>query len=149
MCGYKKVIDSYSCEEINYFGGKTASKVDLEWYLMGIDDDIWYTLNDRIGLIPLTDGMVSIEAFFKYVDLLFQNEDCKYYYINKVINGKTNYNLTSGRNSSSDTNLSIISYCKGDNKMSALIDSVSKGRGIASFRKSDYENVTDGIVINQ
>lgn len=150
MHGYIKENEYYLCETIDESGSVVAkSKEKLGWYKLGIDNDIWYTLNDRIGMIPLADGEVSIEAFFKYVDLLFQNEDCKYFYKNTVIKPKVNYSLESGRNSSSDTNLFIINYLKGDEKMSSLVNSMSKGRGIATFTKSNYEVVTDGIVIKE
>lgn len=150
---YDKTIDNYKTEIVN---AKTNSVVSsssesLEWYRMSISDDLWYTLNDRFGPIVLENGQsISVEAFIKYVDLLLQNEDCKYHYINTKLKGNTNYekSLNNGRIGSSHANLLVLNYLQEKEKLSDLIDSFQKGKGTASFRKADYQIVTDDIVIN-
>ena len=149
MHGYIKTSGSYYSELVSKTSIKRDKDVELDWYSLGIDEDIWYTLNDGIGKVPFSNAEVTIEALFKYIDLLFQNEDCKYYYQNVFIKKISSYGLTSGRNSSSDTVLSVISYLKGDTLMSQLINGVSKGRGIVSFKKSNYETITNGLVKNK
>ena len=145
MYGYQIEKNSYLCATIEDSNTIIdVSKEELEWYRIGVDNVVWDCFNKEIGLIPMCESEISIEAFFKYIDLLFQNEDCKYYYI-KTREGKS-YSLNCGRNSSCDTNLSLISYLKNDFKMSELLRAMSSGRGVAKFRVSDYEKVTDGIV---
>lgn len=123
----------------------------LDWYRMNISDDLWYTLNDWFGPVVLENGQsISIEAFIKYVDLLMQNEDCKYHYINTIINPKENYErtLNNGRIGSSHANLLVLNYLQEKEKLSDMIDSFQKGKGTAGFRKADYQIVTNDIVIN-
>lgn len=141
---YKSVIVDSDGKEIGY-----GDSVGLKWYAIDIDEDVWFTLNDHIGKIEIYNEVtISFEAFIKFVDLLFQNEDCKYYYINSVIKHNSRYALQNGRNSSSDTNLAILYYLQGKKKLSALLNEIQKGRGVANFRKSDYMMVTNGIVTN-
>jgi hypothetical protein len=124
-------------------------KVAHDWYKLNISDDVWFTLNDRIGSIELDENNVfSFEAFIKLVDLLFQNEDCKYYYKNVVIDGKRNYNFSNGRTQSSDTTLLIISHLEEKTKLSSLLNSFQKSRGVPGFKKQDYAIVTNDMVIN-
>ena len=100
-------------------------------------------------MIDLGNGQqISFEGFVKLVDLLFQNEDCKYYYKNVVINQNQNYKYNNGRSNSSSANLLILNYLSGNVQLSDLLDSFQKSRGVPRFRKSDYSIVTDGIVIN-
>lgn len=109
----------------------------------------WYTLNDKMGWINLGNNQViSFEGFIKLVDLLFQNEDCKYYYKNIVIDKKDKYKLSSGRTNSSAANLFILNYLEGNVKLSKLLDAFQKSRGVPMIKKSDYSVVTDKIVIN-
>ena len=43
------------------------------------EENIWYTLNDKMGWISLENGQViSFEGFYKTGgSLIFRNEDCK------------------------------------------------------------------------
>lgn len=124
-------------------------KLAHDWYRLNISNDVWFTLNDRIGSIELDDNNVfSFEAFIKLVDLLLQNEDCKYYYKNVVIRGRSDYNFSNGRTQSSDTNLLIISHLEEKTKLSSLLNLIQKSRGVPGFKKRDYAIVTNGMVIN-
>ena len=82
------------------------------------------------------------------IPLLFQNEDCKYYYKNVVIEKKAGYRLNNGRNNSSAANLLILNYLEGNVKISTLLDSFQKSRGVPTFKKGEYSVVTENIVIN-
>lgn len=102
MHEYKKVKGVYSCEEIEINRSDerlcVLEDAGFEWYCIDLDENIWYTLNDKTGWINLGGGQkISFEGFIKFVDLLFQNEDCKYYYRNVVINKKS-ANKKSSRN---------------------------------------------------
>lgn len=153
MHEYAKIKEIYNCEIVKINRGEERvegkEKISLEWYAIRLDDDVWYTLNDKIGWINLGNGQeISFEGFFKLVDLLFQNEDCKYYYKNVIIEKKDNYKLTSGRTNSSAANLFILNYLEGNVKLSKLLDAFQKSRGVPLIKKGDYSLVTDKIVIN-
>lgn len=155
MYDYQLCAEQYESYVENIETGIITEEVpiNLEWYRINLDDDVWYTLNDRIGDIKITDDeVISFEAFIKFVDLLFQNEDCKYYYINHNEKNKVpdieSYNLNNGRNSSGDANLAILSYLQKKKKLSILLNEFQKGRGVTNFKKGDYQIVTDGLVIN-
>ena len=70
------------------------------------------------------------------------------YYKNVVIYEKNKYNMENSRNNSSVANLLILKYFEGKETFSNLLNSFQKSRGVASFRKSDYSLVTNGMVIN-
>lgn len=150
---YDKTLEKYKVDIVNVLNDSVVktTQVELEWYCMNISDDLWYTLNDRFGPIVLENGQsISVEAFIKYVDLLLQNEDCKYHYINTQLRDNASYEktLNNGRIGSSHANLLVLNYLQEKEKLSDLIDSFQKGKGTAGFRKADYQVVTDDIVIN-
>lgn len=155
MYDYQMCNEQYESYIVDYENNKVSkdSPLTLEWYKLNLDDDVWFTLNDKVGDIKINNNeVISLEAFIKFIDLLFQNEDCKYYYINKVEKGKVStideYDLKNGRNSSGDANLAILSYLQKKKKLSDLLNEFQKGRGVTSYRKSDYSIVTDDIVVN-
>ena len=155
MYDYQMCNEQYESYIVDYENNKVSkdSSLTLEWYKLNLDDDVWFTLNDKVGDIKINNNeVISLEAFIKFIDLLFQNEDCKYYYINKVEKGKVStideYDLKNGRNSSGDANLAILSYLQKKKKLSDLLNEFQKGRGVTSYRKSDYSIVTDDIVVN-
>lgn len=141
-CEYKKIAIIEDRAEVVH-----SSIIHMSWYHFNLSDDQWYSLNNYIRAIQLPDGnTISFEGFIKFVDLLLQNEDCKYYYKNVVLQGNETYDLRNGRVPTAHTNLAIISYLQGHISLSEILNKIQKGRGVASFRKSDYEQVTAGIV---
>ena len=154
LYGYVKENCAHQCLEIDFncsIGTKyrEVDSINLSWYKLELSDNIWYTLNDKIGWIALDDGKkVSFEGFVKLVDLLFQNEDCKYYYRNVIIKNNANYKYNNGRTNSSAANLLILNYLEGNEKISKLLDAFQKSRGVPAFPKRKYSMVTDGIVVN-
>ena len=151
MYDYKKEkrLYKYVDEDIKNKKIINDGKLELEWYSLDLSDDIWFTLNDRIGQLNFRENeFVSFEAFIKFVDLLFQNEDCKYYYKNVILDGKTNYNFSNGRTQSSEANLLIINHLEEKTKLSDLLNAFQKSRGVPNFKKTDYSIVTNGIVMN-
>jgi len=152
MYNYSHTCGRYDCfslrlEKNNIIKTKQVESVDLCWNRLDISDTVWHSLNNYIGEIITPDGKkISFEAFAKFVDLLLQNEDCKYYFRNVIQGGNQNYNLKSGRTSTCDANLLVLYYLKGEGRISRLLDSFQKSRGVARFNKSDYPLVTDGII---
>lgn len=159
--GYEKENDIYDYEDVSVTSENeevvASGQMKFEWYRIGVDDDMWRSLNDRIGDIELPEGnmRVSLEAFLKMVDLLFQNEDCKYYYKNVVLEDeekkkqKYEKDLKNGRISSAHSNLFMLNYLQGNDSISRLVNAFQKGRGVAGFKKSLYSQVTKGIIANE
>lgn len=151
MYGYIKTEAKYEYKDIDIKENREIErgKISHEWYLLELEDDIWFTLNDRIGEIRMSNREVfSFEGFIKLVDLLFQNEDCKYYYKNVYIDGKSDYKLNNGRTQSSETNLLIINHLEKNTKLSELLNAFQKSRGVPKIRKQEYSIVTNNMVIN-
>ncbi len=154
MHDYCHINDEFRAFEVQIVDGKEIEEIEvkkekLDWYCLNISEDVWYTLNDVIGMIDLGNGQnVSFEGFIKLVDLLFQNEDCKYYYKNVIIKGDSNYKYVNGRNNSSGANLLILNYLEGNVKISKLLDAFQKSRGVPQIKKGDYSIVTEKMVIN-
>ncbi len=81
--------------------------------------------------------------------MLFQNEDCKYYYKNVVVKGKKKYNFSNGRTQSSAANLLIINHLEENTKLSELLNAFQKRvEEFQVLKKQDYTVVTNGMVIN-
>lgn len=151
MHEYKLYNAKYDFYDLDIRSGNQidSGTIDFEWYGLDLPEDVWFTLNDRIGNVKLSDKEIfSFEAFIKFVDLLFQNEDCKYYYKNVDIKRKKNYDFSNGRTQSSAANLLIINHLEENTKLSELLNAFQKSRGVPSFKKKDYTVVTKGIVIN-
>ena len=143
---FSLVFPPYSAEE----SCGVEHPVDLGWHCIEFSDDIWYSLNNYVGDIRVSDEhSISFEAFIKFVDLLLQNEDCKYYYRNVTQGHNPEYNLRSGRTSTCDANLLILYYLEGHCGISKILDSFQKARGVPPFRKTDYHIVTDEIVVQE
>ena len=153
MYDYAMTESNYECTTLKIDGSDSREvkkqTMPLSWYCLDFPEDVWFSLNNYIGDVEVTDELtISFEAFVKFIDLLVQNEDCKYYYRNVKIKGKENYNLGNGRTPTCDANLLIIEYLKRESHLSNLLDSFQKSRGVPKFIKSRYPAVTDGIITN-
>ena len=153
MCSYEAVQELCPCDSVTFDQGREviapSAPIDFSWNKLCLSDDVWYSLNNYIQAIPIPGNQsISFEGFIKFVDLLLQNEDCKYYYRNVVINGDENYNLENGRTKTADANLLVIDYFEEHKRISTLLNHFQKSRGVPSFRKAEYPIVTGGIVSN-
>lgn len=151
MCQYERVQENCPCEAVTISQGvetiAPAASVLLSWNKLHLPDDVWYSLNNYIQAIPIPGNQpISFEGFIKFVDLLLQNEDCKYFYRNVTVNGNADYRLQNGRTNTGDANLLVIDYFEQHKRISELLNSFQKARGVPTFRKSDYPIVTGGIV---
>lgn len=114
----------------------------LDIYRISFRSQVWETLeklfnDDRIPL-RLKGTKISFQAFIEYLEVLVQNEDCKYY-------EKKGHTLSdSGRINTCGTILSIIYYYEGYITLSELLYRFSYG--VAPFKVHDLPEVTDGIV---
>jgi hypothetical protein len=156
MFEYTQSRNRYDCEALQIENGNiintiSCAPIDLNWHFIDFPSEVWFSLNNYIrNILPDVFGHdISFEAFVKYFDLLLQNEDCKYYYRNVTLEENDNYNLKHGRVSTCNSNLLIIDYLKGRKSISNLLGSFISGRGVANYSVSNYEIVTDGIVIKR
>jgi hypothetical protein len=155
MYGYEKTVEICDCELVytdkrkkNRETIKPGGTVKVEWWHMNIGESVWRSLNNYIGLIAIDEKHeISFEALMKYVDLLLQNEDCKYYYIKKIVN-KEAYQLKNGRTNTADANMDIIMYFEKKCSFSEIANKIQKGRGMPHFKKENYHLVTDEIISN-
>ena len=151
MCRYEHITESYYSESVivNKNGeiATPAIPIELSWNRLSISDDVWYSLNNYIQAIPIPNNQsISFEGFIKFVDLLLQNEDCKYFYRNVSVNGNVNYQLTNGRTNTADANLLVIDFLEEHKRISNLLNCFQKARGVPTFKKDEYPIVTGGIV---
>lgn len=137
MIDYQHNDNQYSCETVDMATGKTISKkTRFVWNSLHIHEDVLDTLNDRFGSF---EGM-SLEGFLYYNDLLAQNEDCKYNYLQGA-----QWQLTTGRINNCLSHLTIISHLKGCIGISKLIDSFQR-TGVAPLPQSRFSEVCGGLV---
>lgn len=123
MIDYQHNEAEYICETIDVPTGRVYSSenVFFVWNSLKIDVDVLDTLNDRFGLL---DG-ISLEGFLYYNDLLAQNEDCKYSYLQ---GGR--WNISTGRINNCLSHLTVISHIREHIGISKLIDSFQRS-GVA------------------
>ena len=104
-----------------------------------LDSDVIETLNDRFESF---EG-ISLEGFLYYNDLLAQNEDCKYHYLQG-----NHWNITTGRINNCLSHLTVISHIRGKIGISKLIDSFQR-TGVAPLPQSRFNEACGDLVIRQ
>lgn len=119
MIGYRHNNANYLAETININSGSVihSELISFEWNSLDIDIDVLDTLNDRFGLL----NGISLEGFLYYNDLLAQNEDCKYSYLQG-----DKWNVTTGRINNCLSHLTVISHIREYIGISKLIDSFQR-----------------------
>lgn len=86
---------------------------------------------------------VSIEGFLYYLDILAQQEDCKYYYTRQVKGQKT-LKVEVGRINNLLTVVNVINRILCDRPYGDIVSLV--GRYVKPINISDIENVTGGLI---
>ena len=155
MYGYAKTKEEYEFDWVKNDRRRSeqevivpGEKLEVEWWHINLDDSVWDSLNNYIGPIAIDETHnISFEALMKFVDLLLQNEDCKYYYKKKIL-GKKEYKLENGRTNTADANLAIIMYFEKKCSFSEIANKIQQGKGMPRFAKQNYHIVTDGIISN-
>jgi hypothetical protein len=138
MIGYRHNEAEYVSELINIPTGDvlTTDVVQLSWNSLDIDTDVLETLNDRFELL----NGISMEGFLYYNDLLAQNEDCKYSYLQG-----SKWNITTGRINNCLSHLTVIAHIRGKIGISKLIDSFQR-TGVAPLPQNKFEDVCGNLV---
>lgn len=139
MIGYIHTEKDYICETLDIPNKKVTDTqtVRLAWNHLQLDPDIIETLNDRFGSF----GDISLEGFLYYNDLLAQNEDCKYHYLQG-----NQWNITTGRINNCLSHLTIISYIRGEISISKLVDSFQR-TGVAPLPQAKFHQACADLVI--
>lgn len=119
MIDYRHNNTNYLAETIDVNSGRViySNLIPFEWNSLDIDIDVLDTLNDRFGLL----NGISLEGFLYYNDLLAQNEDCKYSYLQG-----DKWNITTGRINNCLSHLTVISHIRENIGISKLIDSFQR-----------------------
>ena len=90
---------------------------------------------------------ISMESFLIYNDLLCANEDCKYFYLKNIKEGKEPKNIfkystykefkncsweaTTGRINTFLTHINFLAWTLNKQKLSSLLDDISRKRGVS------------------
>lgn len=86
---------------------------------------------------------VSIEGFLYYLDILAQQEDCKYYYTRKI-KGNKSLNSGIGRINNLLTVVNVIDRLLSDRPYGDIVSSI--GRYVRPIKARDIETVTGGLI---
>ena len=117
----------------------TKGKRTIEWNKLSLDQEIIETLNFFIPSISIDENTtLSFEAFIYFFDMILQNEDSKYHY-------KKN-NLSSGRITTSDSMLLLVSYFNGHTTLSTLLQRFVSGFGVGKCQTNEIEPATEGLI---
>lgn len=153
MKDYKKVRMVHPSHLISYVNGiakiNPIEKEDvLERYFIPMNSEMKKILAnwDKINLpsrhherkIP-----VSIEGFLYYLDILAQQEDCKYYYTRKI-KGQTSMDIGIGRINNLLTVVNVIDRLITNRPYGDII--AAMGRYVRPLKRSEFERVTGGII---
>jgi len=139
MVDYLPVNKSHRLETVDIESQQVVAcgSTKFFWNRFYLADDLMAELNDRIGIL----GDISLEGFLYYNDVLAQNEDCKYRYIQKE-----HWLPKNGRVNTCLTHLSVISHLRHEISLSKLIDRFQRGRGVAPLPQNCIEQTCGGIV---
>ena len=138
MIGYQHNDKEYTREIIDVRTDHVLSseRLPFVWNSLHIDEDVIETLNDRFGAY----NGISLEGFFYYNDLLAQNEDCKYHYLQG-----DKWNITAGRINNCLSHLTVISHIRGHIGISKLIDSFQRS-GVAPLPQARFHEACGNLI---
>lgn len=144
MIDYKHNDSTYISEQVNYDATGQLTffplpQTHLIWNSLDLDPDVIDTINDRFGQY----NGISIEAFLYYNDLLAQNEDCKYHYIQTL--SKKKWDISIGRINNCLSHLTVISHIRGYIGISKLIDSFQR-TGVAPLPQKRFSEACGSLV---
>ena len=141
MIGYEYNENDYACETLDIPENRVVDTrmIHFVWNSLKLDPDVVETLGDRFG----TFEDISLEGFLYYNDLLAQNEDCKYHYLQG-----NKWNITMGRINNCLSHLTVISHIRGKIGISKLIDSFQRS-GVAPLPQSRFDEACGDLVHRQ
>lgn len=120
---------------------KNKGTLNLKHYKYSPDREVIDYLSERIGKI----GGMSYEAYMLVNDYLAQNEDCKYYYRDVILN-KGKWDGKIGRYNNLMTHVMIIGFLRGKIKFTDVTDQFQRMRGVAPIPEKSLPEVSDNLL---
>ena len=138
------VEEEYDYEDIDKITGNVlgTGKLTLKWYKLMLDEECLQYISKKV---PQMGGNFSTKSYLIMNDLLCQNEDCKYYYRDKIVKNEE-WKGKIGRHKTYRTHASIINYLEGHLSFSQIMDMFQRGMGVAPLPDSKVEEATEGLV---
>jgi hypothetical protein len=138
----EEVTEEYNVEEFDANGKNIQTTIEeLNWYKIRIEKSLLNHLNSTFGLIR---GL-SLEAYIYLNDLLCQNEDCKYYYLDVELNS-VDWNIKKGRRNTYLTHLSVLAYLENMLTFTQIMDKFQRGRGVAPLELKYIPKLTGNLI---
>jgi len=146
MVDCKQTSQEYEYEDIDIASGKIVEtgRLSLNWYTYSLNEA---TLDAITSKIP-TIRNASLLTYLVYNYLLVQNEDCKYYYRDVVVN-KNEWKLGKSLNNTLLSHISVIEFLKDEITFSQIMMRFQRGMGIAKPSNASIEIATGGIIKKQ
>lgn len=117
----------------------STGKHTVKWNKLSLDHEIIETLNFFIPSISIDENTtMSFEAFIYFFDMILQNEDSKYYYKKQ--------DISSGRITTSDSMLLLVSYFNGHTTLSTLLQRFVSGFGVGKCQANEIEPASEGLI---
>lgn len=146
------MVDHVLVTEEYRFGDFDVEKDDITYdstlsfshYKYSPNPEVIDVLQERIGDIR---GL-SIEAYLFLNDYLAQNEDCKYFYRDEVVNGKA-WRGDIGRTNNLMTHIMIIAFLRKMVRFTDVMDQFQRMRGVAPLPEKLLSEVTNGLVCKE
>jgi len=140
----KESIITYKNNSPKFSEKKTINLPNF--YSYSPDGSVIQYLQEKLGNF----GGMSLSAFLHYNHLLALNEDCKYYYRNKIKAKKDKTKIAwingTGRVNNLLTHISILSHYFGNTTIAQLVYSVIIQRGVCPCTAKEVKIVCDGFV---
>lgn len=143
MTKHEQVTETLTYEDINVETNEVVStgSIEFKYYRPIVEKEVYDYLTKSLGMLR----GVSWDAYVLFNDLLSQNEDCKYYYRDVVINKKP-WKQNIGRRNTMLTHLTVINYMQGRSTFSNVMYQFQRGMGVAPCKLSDIPAITDNII---
>ena len=122
---------------------ENATSGSIETYVYDPSSEVRAAIEGIEGKLGKLHG-VSFEAFLVLIDLLAQNEDCKYCSRN-VAEGKK-WDGKTGRLNTLWTIIAVIGYLIGYFDLATLLQKFHNGRGVAKITVDDVVKITGDLV---
>jgi hypothetical protein len=149
MLEHEKVKGRYKYEDIDIATGNVINSgyVELEWYKPYIQPELLNFFND-MSTVKWTSNGISFEIYLMYLDLLCQNEDCKYYFRDEELKG-VRWTGSAGRETTMKTHINIIGLILGVSSFSKVMGKFTRGHGVASITLNEVELITNKLIHKQ
>lgn len=133
-------------DKIPKYGTTMEVKLD-KFYMYSPNSEVIDFLQQKLGNF----GEMSLMGFLYYNHLLALNEDCKYYYRNKIKaeekNKKTvDWIKDTGRVNNLLTHIAILSHYFGNIRVANLVYRVILKRGVCPCNENEIKVVCDGFI---